>query len=100
METPVLLIDEEYRGSHGRFRWSYALATKIFIQKLVQLFLFDWRKGVDLGAEVGGIGYKLDGMIPLLPIRQFVKCLFGKGVSEFLIRLGDYVFKASQAVIT
>src|SRR5882724_6502487 len=100
METPVLLIDEEYRGSHGRFRWSYALATKIFVQKLVQLFLFDWRKGVDLGAEVGGIGYKLDGMIPLLLIRQFIKCHFGEGVLEFLVGLGDYVFEVSRVVVT
>ena len=51
--------------------------------------------GVDLGAEVGGIGYELNGMIPLLLIWQFIKCLFGEDVSEFLIGLGDYVFKAS-----
>ena len=52
METPILLLDEKDGGSHGRFRWSYALALKIFVQKLIQLFLFDQRKGVDLGAEV------------------------------------------------
>src|SRR5882724_3512577 len=66
---------------------------EILIEEFVQLFLFDLGQGIDLGAEVVGIWYKFDGMVPLLPIRQFIKGLLGENVLEFLVWLGHYVFK-------
>jgi len=57
------------------------------------LFLFDWGQGIDLGAEVVGIQYEFDGIVPLLLIMQFVEGLLGKNISEFLVWLGHYVFE-------
>ena len=72
------------------------LAFEVLIEELIQLFLLDWGQRVDLGAEVVGIQYELDGMVPLLLIRQLVKRLLSKIISELLIWLGHYIFKAGQ----
>src|SRR5882724_2515655 len=47
---------------------------EVLVEEFIQLFLLDCQ-GVDLGAEVVGIWFKLDGMVPLLLIRQFIKGL-------------------------
>ena len=49
------------------------LGFEIFIKEFIQLFLFDQGQGIYLGAEVVGIQYKFNGMVPLLLIRQFIK---------------------------
>jgi len=58
------------------------------------MFLLDQSQRVDFGTEVVGIWYEFDGMVPLLLMGQFVKGLLGENVSEFLVQLGHYVFKA------
>jgi len=72
------------------------LDFEVLVEELVQLFLLYWSQRVDFCAEVAGIWYQFDGMIPLLPIGQFIKRLLGKNVSEFLVWLGHYIFKAGQ----
>ena len=72
------------------------LAFEVLIEEFIQLFLLDQGQWVDLGAEVVGIQYEFDGMVPLLPIGQFNKGLLGKNISEFLEQLWNYVFKAGQ----
>ena len=82
----------------GDFDGGMHLALKIFIQELIQLFLFDWRQGVDLGAEFGGIGYQLNGVIPRFQFGSLLNASLAKMSLEFLIRFGDY--EASQVIIT
>ena len=72
------------------------MAFEVLVEELVQLFLLDQGQRVDFWAEVVGIPYQFDGMIPLLPIRQFVKSFLGKNISEFLVQLGHYIFKVGQ----
>ena len=60
------------------------------------MFLFNWGQGIDLGAEVTGIWYKFDGMVPLLLVWQLVEGLLGENISEFLVQFGHYVFETCQ----
>src|SRR5882724_6934949 len=55
--------------------------------------------GVDLSAEHLGIRYKFNSVVPLLPIRQFIKRLFGKHIPEFLVPFGYNVFEMGQLVV-
>jgi len=65
------------------------LDFEVLIEEFIQLFLLD----IDFGAEVVGIWYEFNGMVPLLPIGQFIKRLLSENISEFLVRLVHYVFK-------
>ena len=50
---------------------------QVFIEELVQLFLFIPVQWVDLAIEGGfGIGDKLYGVVPGLSFREFVKVFF------------------------
>ena len=69
------------------------LASEILIEEFIQLFLLNQGHGIFLGAEVVGIQYKFDSMVPLLLIRQFIEGLLGENILEFLVWLGNYVFK-------
>ena len=51
----------------AQLQWAYALALKILVEEFIQLFLLEWGKRVDLGAEVVGIWNKFNGVVPLLP---------------------------------
>ena len=69
------------------------LALEILIEEFIQLVLLDWDQGIDLGAEVVGIWYEFDGMVPLLLIGKLIERL-SENVLEFLIWFGHYVFEA------
>jgi len=72
----------------------YALALEILVKEFIQLFLLNWGQRVDFGAEVVGIQHKFNGVVPLLLIRKFIKGLLSENISEFLVWLRHYVFKA------
>src|SRR5882724_10862314 len=73
-------------------------ALKVLFKELIQLFLLDWLQRVYLCAKHLSIWYEFNGMVPCLPIWEFVEGLFGEDVFELLVRLGHYIFKVHGAV--
>jgi len=69
------------------------LALEILVEESIQLFLLNWGQRIDFGTEIVGIQHEFNSMVPLLPIRQFIKGLLSKDVSELLVQLRHYVFK-------
>ena len=69
------------------------LAFEVLIQEVIQLLLLDWGQGVDLGTEHLRVQDVFYGMIPFLPIWEFIKGFFGKDIFEFLVGFGYYVLE-------
>ena len=97
VEAPVLFLNEEDGRGHGRFGWAYALTLEVLIEELVQLLLLNRCQRVDLSAEHLCVRDEFDGMVPFLPIWEFVKGLLGTDVFELLVRLRYYILKVCHA---
>src|SRR5882724_2185951 len=58
------------------------------------MFLLDWCQQVYLCAKHLSVQYKFNGMVPFLPIQEFIEGLFGEDIFELLVRLRHYIFEA------
>ena len=47
-ERTIFLLNEEYRGCYGRLRRPDSSSTQVFLQKGIQLSLFQWGQEIDL----------------------------------------------------
>ena len=70
------------------------MSFKVIIQEVSQLLLLDWGKGVDLGTECLRVQYEFYGVVPFLPIQEFIKGFFGEDILELLVGFGYYVLEA------
>src|SRR5882672_2495660 len=96
-EASILFLNKEDGRGHGRFGQAYASTLEVLIEELVQLLLLDQFQRVDLSAEFLCIWDKFNGMVPFLPIWEFIKGLLGEDVFELLVRLRYYILKVCCA---
>src|ERR1700712_3308152 len=63
-EGPVLLLDKEDRGSHGRLRGADPAGSQALLDERVELVLLEGRDRVDLAVGWLRVWDELDGVIP------------------------------------
>jgi len=95
MDHTIELVPDAQTFSTKVYLWFQSnRSARQFLQETSELMLFDWNQRVDLGAECLSIWDKFDGVVPFLPIWEFVEGLFSKDVFELLVRLGNYILEA------
>src|SRR5882724_2922879 len=74
-------------------------AFEVLIQEVIQQLLLEQGQGVDLGTECLRVQDKFYGVVPFLPIWEFIEGFFGEDILELLVGFGYYVLEVCQVTL-